>query len=247
MAAPRLTQNFLKKLLRVNLLCITKWRQMNDERSKAEKDLRVIRSLMERATIYRAISAPAALVAGLFSIVAAAVIYLKHATNFGIGPVDAREFAVIWLIVLALAVVANAFFLWREARKDSRPFISSGMKLALRAIAPNLLIPAAFTLWFFATGYKGGAEYELAVLWIAFYGLALLSTGLFAPRSLVFLGWAFLLSGLALPALRNVLEVLPSDLPNLAMGVTFGFYHLVYAVYTWPRRRAGEIEQFAIE
>jgi hypothetical protein len=247
MAAPRLTQNFLKKLLRVNLLCITKWRQMNDERSKAEKDLRVIRSLMERATIYRTISAPAALVAGLLSIVAAAVIYLKHATNFGTGPVDAREFAVIWLIVLALAVVANAFFLWREARKDSRPFISSGMKLALRAIAPNLLIPAAFTVWFFATGgYKGSAEYELVVLWIGFYGLALLSTGLFAPRSLVFLGWAFLLSGLAFPALRNVLEGLPY-LPNLAMGVTFGLYHLVYAVCTWPRRRAGEIEQFAIE
>jgi hypothetical protein len=31
------------------------------------------------------------------------------------------------------------------------------------------------------------------------------------------------------------------------MGVTFGFYHLVYAVCTWPRKRAGEIEQFAIE
>jgi hypothetical protein len=221
---------------------------MNDERSKAEKDLRVIRSLMERATIYRAISAPAALVAGLLSIFAAAAIYLNYVTNFSNGrPVDAREFAVIWLIVLALTVVANAFFIWREARKDSRPFISSGMKLALRSIAPNLLIPAAFTVWFFATGYKGGAEYELVVLWIGFYGLALLSTGLFAPRSLVFLGWAFLLSALALPALRNVVEDLPADLPNLAMGVTFGLYHLVYAVCTWPRRRAGEIEQFAIE
>ena len=41
---------------------------MNNERSKAEEDLRVIRSLMERATVYRAISAPAALVAGLLSI-----------------------------------------------------------------------------------------------------------------------------------------------------------------------------------
>jgi hypothetical protein len=224
-----------------DLLCITKWPQMNEERSKAEEDLRVIRSLMERATVYRAISAPAALVAGLLSIFAAAAIQLNDASF------SPREFAVIWLIVLSLAVLADAFFIWREARKGGRPFVSSGMKLALRAIAPNLLIPAGFTVWFFATGYKGGAEYELALLWIGFYGLALLSTGLFAPRSLVFLGWAFLLSALALPALRNLVEDLPPNLPNLAMGVTFGLYHLVYAVCTWSRTGASEIEQFASE
>jgi hypothetical protein len=213
---------------------------MNDERSKAEEDLRVIRSLMERATVYRAISAPAALVAGLLSIFAAAAIHLDLVTSFG-----TRKFAVIWLIVLALALLANVFFIWREAKKGDRPFISSGMKLALRAIAPNLLIPTAYTVWFFASGYA--TEYALAVVWIAFYGLALLSTGFFAPRSLVFLGWGFLLSALALPALENGFEQPPSNLPNLAMGITFGLYHLVYAVCAWPRKRADEIEQFAVE
>jgi hypothetical protein len=214
-------------------------RSMNNERSKAEEDLRVIRSLMERATVYRAISAPAALVAGLLSIFAAGAIHRQ--------PVHGRVFAAVWLIVLALAVVTNAFFIWREARNDGRPFISSGMKLAFRAIAPNLLIPAAMTVWFFTTGYKGAAEQELVVVWIAFYGLALLATGLFAPRSLVCLGWAFLLTALALPALRNAVGVLPANLPNIAMGITFGLYHLIYAVCAWPRKRADEIEQFAVE
>ena len=147
---------------------------MNNERSKAEEDLRVIRSLMERATVYRAISAPAALVAGLLSILAAGALYRR--------PVDGRVFAAVWLVVLVFAVVTNALFIWREARSDGRPFLSSAMRLALRAIAPNLLIPAAMTVWFFTTGYKGAAEQELVVVWIAFYGLALLSTGLFAPR-----------------------------------------------------------------
>jgi hypothetical protein len=212
---------------------------MDQERSKAEEDLRVIRSLMERATVYRAISAPAALVAGLLSIFAAGAIYRR--------PVHGRVFAALWLIVLALAVVTNAFFIWREARNDGRPFISSGMKLALRAITPNLLIPAAVTVWFFTTGYKRAAEQELVVTWIAFYGLALLSTGLFAPRSLICLGWAFLLTALALPALKNAAADLPANLPNIAMGITFGLYHLIYAVCAWPRRRADEIEQFAVE
>ena len=168
---------------------------MNNERSKAEEDLRVIRSLMERATVYRAISAPAALVAGLLSILAAGAIYRR--------PVDGRVFAAVWLVVLVFAVVTNALFLWREAKTDGRPFVSSAMKLALRAIAPNLLIPAALTLWFFQTGYQGAGEHELVSCRIAFYGLALLCTGRFAPRSLVSLGWAFLLTALALSALRR--------------------------------------------
>ena len=149
--------------------------------------------------------------------------------------------------MLVIAVGTNAFFIWREAKKDGRPFISSGMKLSLRAIAPNLLIPAGVTLWFLVSGYKGAAEQELVVTWIAFYGLVLLSTGLFAPRSLVCLGWAFLLTALALPALRNTLDDLPANLPNIAMGITFGLYHLIYAACAWPRRRANEIEQFAVE
>lgn len=222
---------------------------MDQKRAKAEADLRVIRSLMERATVYRAISAPAALVAGLLSIfAAAAAVYLSDQTRFNTNrPVHGRAFAAIWLIVLAIALATNAFFIWREANKDGRPFISSGMKLSLRAIAPNLLIPTAVTLWFLVSGYKGASEQELVIVWIGFYGLALLSTGLFAPRSLVYLGWAFLLSALALPALGNVVGDLPANLPNIAMGTTFGVYHLIYAVCAWPRKRADEIEQFALE
>jgi hypothetical protein len=220
---------------------------MDQERSKAEADLRVIRSLMERATIYRTISAPAALVAGLLSISAAAAIYLNDQPRFINRPGQGRVFAAIWLTVLVIAMASNAFFIWREAKKDGRPFISSGMKLSLRAIAPNLLIPAAVTLWFLVFGYKGATELELVVVWIAFYGLALLSTGLFAPRSLACLGWAFLLTALILPALKNAAGDSLASLPNIAMGITFGLYHLVYAVCAWPRKRADEIEQFALE
>jgi hypothetical protein len=217
-----------------------------DERLSAEENLRVIRSLMERATIYRAISAPTALIAGLLSILAAAAIFLSENNALG-RPIYARQFAVIWMVVLIFSLAANTFFVWREARKTGRPFVSPGMKLALRAIAPCLLIPAAFTGWFFTTGYLGGQELELVVVWVAFYGLALLSTALFAPHSLAVLGWAFLFTGLSVPALVNWIEGLPGDVPNLAMGITFGLYHLIYAAATWPRKRAREAAQIAIE
>jgi hypothetical protein len=219
-----------------------------NQRSKAEEDLRVIRSLMERATIYRAISAPSALVAGGLSILVAGAIYFNNEVDPIFGRViRGREFAYTWIAVLIAALVANTFLVWREARQAGRPFISSGMKLALRTIAPCLLLPAAFTVWFLSTGYQGGTELDLVVAWIAFYGLALLSTALFAPRSLVILGWAFLLTGLSVPALLNFLASLSFDTPPVAMGMTFGLYHIIYAVCTWPRQRDATGDQLGAE
>ena len=142
--------------------------------------------------------------------------------------------------MLALTMIVNAFFVSREARNSGRPFISSGMKLALRAIAPTLIVPAIFTVWFLKIGYLSGLELELVAVWVVFYGLALLSTALFAPRSLAILGWAFLLTGVSVPVAANAVEGLSSDVPNFVMGITFGFYHLIYAVFTW-RRKEGVI------
>jgi hypothetical protein len=218
------------------------------ELSRAEEDLRVIRSLMERATIYRAISAPTALVASVLSLLSTAIVYVNNDVKLIFGrPVGPREFALIWIDVLILVLAVNGFFVWREAHQSGRPFISSGMKLTLRAVAPALLIPLAFTIWFFKRGYLGGQELELVVVWVIFYGLALLSTALFAPRSLVLLGWAFLLTGLAIPVLINLLDELAGDVPTIVMGLAFGLYHLVYAACTWPPRALAAPAEVSIE
>jgi hypothetical protein len=207
------------------------------EPTEAEENLRIIRQLMERATVYRAVAAPSALVAGILSLLTAASVYYNNEVRSLLGrTVGPREFAVLWVVVLILAAMANIFFLWREADRDGRPFFSSGMRLALQAIAPTLLIPAAFTLWFFRNGYLGAQELQLVTVWVAFYGLALLSTSLFAPRSLSLLGWAFLLTALATPVLGDRIDDLTDDVPDTIMGLSFGVYHLVYAIATWRRR-----------
>lgn len=209
-------------------LCITKYRMLADH-ERAEEHLRVIRSLMERATIYRAISAPTALCAAVLSL--AAALYVYH------GEPRPRSFAFVWLVVLVLALAANTLFVWREAKRDQRPFISAPMRMAIRAVAPCLIIPAAMTVWYLTTGYLGAQEMLLVAVWIAFYGLCLLSTSLFAPRSLVVLGWCFSLSALAIPLVASNApdDVSTVQLPNLLMAVTFGGYHLVYSVCTWRR------------
>jgi hypothetical protein len=219
-----------------------------DDRSWAEEDLRVIRSLMERATVYRAISSPTALVGGVLAIVTTALIYWNNEVSQIFGHViRGRQFVKMWVVTLAVVLMANAYFIWREARRTGRPFISSGMRLALLAIAPCLLVPATFTAWFYSTGYLGGAELDLVVVWIVSYGLALLSTALFAPRSLALLGWAVLITGLGVPSLTHLVEYFSVDVPLVSMGLTFGVYHLIYSLCTWPRKGEVKIEQLASE
>jgi hypothetical protein len=214
-------------------------------RSEAEDHLRVIRSLMERATIYRAISAPTALAGGLLALATSAAIWWsdqRDAPGF-----DARLFAEIWLVILAVVLAINAFFVRREARRDGRVFLSSGARLALRAVAPCLILPGATTIWFFENAAPIDKEILVAV-WIIFYGLSLLATALFAPRSLVMLGWAFLLSGVVyLFWPKSFLTDSHGLVPNLAMGFTFGLYHLVYAICVWPRRAIADDEILAVE
>ena len=204
------------------------------DRSSAQEDLKVIRALMERASTYRAISAPTALVGGTLSLLSAAFI-AKPDLLLG-RTLRARESAVTWFIVLAITMITNAVFVSREARASARPFVSPGMKLAFRAIAPTLIVPAIVTVWFLKLGYLSGSELQLVAIWIVFYGLALLSTGLFAPRSLALLGWAFLITGISLPVTADLADGFTTDVPNFFMGMTFGAYHLIYAAFTWPRK-----------
>lgn len=177
---------------------------------------------MEKATIYRAISAQGALTAGG---VAVAVSLVFHDADPG------RAFAGRWLVVLLIAAAANLDCLRRAAQMRGEPFVSAGMKLALRAMLPSFICAAVFTVIFI------DFQRLLIVTWTIFYGLALLSTGHFAPRSISRLGWLFLACGLAFAAALASGEHLanfniPSD---CLMSATFGFFHLGYAACTWRR------------
>ena len=81
-----------------------------------------------------------------------------------------------------------------------------------------------------------------ALIWILCYGLALLATASFSPRSLLRLGWAFVISGLALFlvwAANGDIRMLPTDEgpASLAMGVTFGLLHIVYAIAVFVSKK----------
>lgn len=205
--------------------------------TNTEERLHPVRELLERREIYRAVFARVALIAGALSILTAVVMYvndeLVHLFGRTIRP---REFAFAWIDIFILTAIAAGYFFWRAARDNADVFPSERTKLVLSAIVPLGLIPAAFTGWFLATGYLGAVELELVSVWIAFYGLICLATRWFAPRSIRMLGWCFLLTALSVPLLAEFIDAGTDNVPITLMGVTFGVYHLIFAVLNWNPR-----------
>ena len=206
----------------------------------AEEHLRAIRQLMERATVYRAISAPTAFVGGLLSMGLAVAMLLWQAGDSERN-VDARAFFQAWFFVLLVTLTVNMLFIWRGALDRGEPLISSGFKLAVRSVTPAFFAGVALSGVLTLTS---GVALWPTLMWVVFYGLGLLATMNFAPRSIIVLGWAFLFTGLGAFIYFMQQTILPDlDLPTptrfypaAIMGATFGGFHLIYAVCTWPRR-----------
>jgi len=197
----------------------------------ASCQLRVIRSLMERATIYRSISAPTALVGGLLSLGGfATAYYAKHHRDHPLSP---TEFLIVWLVILGLTCFTNVVFLSRGAARRSEFFFSAGMKCALLSVAPAFFSAAVMTPLLMHR------PIQLALLWITLYGIGLLATQHFAPRSLVVLGLTFFLTGCGLLVTWKHFfmpnpHVEPSALVvSGIMAATFGGFHLAYAAAVW--------------
>ena len=219
-----------------------------NEQERAEEHLRTIRRLMERATIYRAISAPTALVGGLLSLLAcgfllkASVVLNLSPTSIFLPPPD--YFLPVWLVVLLLTAAANTLFIVIGAKKRNEPVFSASMKAALYALAPGFVAGGVFTLCFGEMIWDPMLDLIIGIGWAACYGLGLLATAHFAPRSLTMLGWAFFLSSMvAIASLRlggHFVDLHPYQyyFGPLFMAATFGLFHLIYAACAWPRKGA---------
>ncbi|MBX7157790.1 MAG: hypothetical protein K1X66_05340 [Verrucomicrobiae bacterium] len=191
--------------------------------AQAEENLKIIRSLMERGTLYRTISVPSAFMIGSFSLLGGFIQMRKLIFNWENDYL--LSFLLLWIIVFVLIGVFN--FYWLVIRNRGEIAHYPRIKKAITCMLPSGLAGLLFT-W---SSFQSGALLSMISVWMIFYGLGLLSTMVFAPRSILFLGWSFLLSGFVTFILKQTLEPFSSSL----IMITFGFYHLIYAFFTRGR------------
>ncbi len=203
----------------------------------ALEHLRVIRSLLEKAQVYRAVSAPAALCGGLMALGAAGYTFKIAQLDFS-GRVEPMQFLAMWLVILAVSSVLNVLLLYRESAGRGQSFFSEGMRMAVRAFAPPMLVGGVLgicLIWYHD-------DVKLASLvWILCYGLALVAMKHFSPRSLTRLGRAFLVVGTLLTLWyfkRGGLGFMQNDEApaSLFLGLTFGLLHVLYAIAVFVRK-----------
>lgn len=199
--------------------------------------LHTIRSLMERANVYQTLSARAALIGGALASITGFGILLSSGVLFWWSPGD-LTFVGIWLLLLIICTSLNLFLLAREARDRGDSFWSPGMRTALRAILPPMVVAGLFGIALIQ--FEAMLEYGV-FLWIGGYGLALLAAGHFAPPAIRRLGYAFTVAAVACVLVFQFSGGLgfwpdPVTRASLFMGSTFGLLHLLHGILVIRRR-----------
>ncbi|MFC7337350.1 hypothetical protein ACFQY0_09205 [Haloferula chungangensis] len=198
---------------------------------EAADQLRAIRTMMERATIFRALSGEAALMGGAISIAAGWISQSRTGWAWG----------TVWLSGLGLALIFGIWQLFRSAAANQKVVWSHGLKVALRGALPSLIVGGFLGLLYLKYGLPGN-EKTAAAVWILHYGLALLAIREFAPKSMAWLGIAFVLTGIASFSAMTFVQAATPILNKLGasglMAATFGGFHLLYgaAIVTTTRR-----------
>jgi hypothetical protein len=203
-------------------------------RDEAVEQLRMIRSMMERATIFRALSGETALMGGAAALAAA---WLSEGKM-------GWAWASYWLVGLGLVLLFNVFQILRASSAHGRTFWSCGLRTALRGALPSLIAGGFLGLLYIRRGGIDGTSLA-ASIWILHYGIALLAIREFAPRSMIWLGWTFLLSGLlCLAGAGGLSDFLTSQMRAVSgshlMAIAFGGFHLVYGGIIVTTKQRGD-------
>lgn len=201
----------------------------------AEENLQVIRTLMERAGLYRRALAPVMLTVGLLGLGGG---FVGEALRFESVP----SFFGLWFTVALVAVGLALMIVRRQALRSAEKFWTPPTRKICLAMTPALT--AGFLIAaipFIDTGGPASAR-GYAVAWPLLYGCALHSAGQFISRGVRLLGWAFVLCSVGIGYLAMSSEM-HSGLrgeagsrlfrPHFLMGFMFGGFHLLAAIYLY--------------
>ena len=201
------------------------------EPNAAAEHLQVIRTLMERAALYRHTLAPIMLYVG-------AVGALAGLGGLMTGIDAPASFYAWWLSAAALAIT-GAFLIvrWQAVREGER-FWSPPTVRVTEAMAPPLA--AGLVLSLALVILDAAPPRGLFVLSNAlFYGCAVHAAGFFMPRGMKLFAWLVILASAAGSAALAVVEpaIAGPRLAHAVMGAVFGVLHLAYGAYLYATER----------
>lgn len=190
----------------------------------AEENIQVIRTLMERSTVYRRALAPVMTATGIIGIAAATLTcFVKIET--------ARSFGIFWIAVAAIALAVSFLFVRRQALKSEEPFWSPPTRRVTQAVAPGFFIGFIAGL-LCVTRFDADGVWMLPLIWAFAYGCSIHAAGFFMPRGMKLFGWSLIaIAALLLFGIQFLPDLQTAETAHYLMGIFFGILHLAYGVY----------------
>jgi hypothetical protein len=179
---------------------------------QAAQNLEVIRTLMERTTQYRLLTARAGIAAGTIAGLGALLFVVLDAG-------DAWHFGIVWSGVFFLSLLATTLGTIFRGRQRGERVWSRQLRAVLFALTPSLFAALVLSVYFFARG----DHLRLPGVWMLCYGQAALAMSAYAPAPVRWLGIGMLLLACVTLWLGQAWAV-------LMMGLVFGLGHLALGV-----------------
>jgi hypothetical protein len=186
---------------------------------QAGHTLEVIRTLMERTCKYQLLTARAGLAAGCLAGVGAL-------TFLWLNVRDPVPFCVVWSLVFLGSLLATFMGTVMRGRERGERIWSRQARAVVLALAPSLFAALALTGYF----VDQGKHLWLPGVWMLCYGQGALATSAYAPRSIRWLGVAFL-------GLGALTLWLGPDWAVPMMGLVFGLGHVTLGVFLLIQER----------
>lgn len=195
----------------------------------AAENLQVIRSLMERAAIYRRTLAPVSLAVGALGAIAGVI-------GWAVDIDTARGFGLFWMSVAVLGLAIALTIMRRQAISAAEPFWSPPARRVAQAMLPALFAGVLADLLVALPGWRDPLHaWWLPGIWMILFGCATHAAGFFMPRGMRLFAWIFAIVGSAfllfVNARSHAAGMPPLRLAHLLMGASFGGFHLAYGLY----------------
>lgn len=198
----------------------------------ASENLQLIRTLMERAALYRRALAPVMIATGAIGTAGAIVGVVAGIQNL-------HAFVQLWLATGVVGIGVTLLIARRQSLQARELFFSPPARRVIAALIPALFVGGALGVGLLQLSNDEARNYLMVpALWIALYGCALHAAGWFTTRGLRWFGLANLLPACAaLPFLMRPLGEYPWQTPHLVMGVWFGVLHLLFGAWLFITER----------
>ena len=193
----------------------------------AAEQLHTIRTLMERSALYRRALAPVMTLAGALGLAAGALGW-----KFNLGAPAA--FVGLWGGTALVAVGLVLLLIRQQAFKAAEPFGSPPLRRVAQAVALPALAAVVLSVFWCLGQPEPESVYELLLLWLLLYGLAVNAAGFFMRRGIRLFGGLLVLLALGLGGFF-LYGGPPAAGPqaHLWMGALFGGPHLAYGIYLY--------------